>query len=69
MGYYNYHAAVRKALTYEKLIKVEIVESYHNISPCMVLYFQSHRPMPIREHKWEEYIALISKIYGDDLLP
>ncbi len=60
--YYNYHARVKKLIKEGKLLFYEIVENYHGISPALVLYFVNHQPMPIREHKWQEYFDLIAKL-------
>ena len=27
-----------------------------NILPVMTIYFDNHKPMPIREYKWDEYL-------------
>ena len=43
------------------LIGYEIVESYHKISPALVLYFDNEKPMPIREHRFQEYIDLLEE--------
>ena len=57
--YYNYHAKAKQLITDGHLIQFEIVERWNNISPAMVLYFDNHKPMPIRKHKWDEYMELI----------
>ncbi|MBE7075318.1 MAG: thermostable hemolysin delta-VPH [Clostridiales bacterium] len=59
--YFNYHSKVKKVIENDIVTKIEILDEYHGISPAMVLYFSSHPPMPIREHKWDEYIALLFK--------
>ncbi|MGN1162779.1 MAG: hypothetical protein ACI4T2_02560 [Christensenellales bacterium] len=41
--------------------KFEFVEKYKNISPALLIYFKDGSMMPIREHKFLEYIALIDK--------
>ena len=60
MRYFNYHAKVKKLISHGELISFEIVEKYHNISPCMILYFKNHPPMPIREHHFQEYLNFIN---------
>jgi len=42
-------------------VRFETVENYNGISPALVLYFDNAPPMPVREHKWEEYFKLIDK--------
>ena len=59
MAYFNYHAKAKKLINDGKLIHYELVLNYHGIKPALVLYFSSCRPMPIREHHWQEYFKLI----------
>ena len=54
--YYNYHAKAKQLIADGHLIKVEIVEKWGNISPALVLWFDNHRPIPIREYRWDEYL-------------
>ena len=54
--YYNYHAQAQKLIAEGHLIKMEIVKKWNNISPALVLYFDNHRPMPIRQYRWDEYM-------------
>ena len=62
MGYYSYHAMAKKLIKEGHLVKMEIVEHWNGISPALVLYFDNHRPMPIREYRWDEYfVKKISK--------
>jgi len=56
--YYNYHATVKKLIADEHLVDHNIVEKYHNISPCLLLFFDNHPPMPIREYRWGEYLPI-----------
>ena len=60
MAYYNYHAKVKGLIAAGHLVRFEIVERWGNISPALVLYFDNHRPMPIRQHKFDEYIKLLT---------
>ena len=55
MGYYNYHGVVNKLIKEGHLVRAEIVDRYNGISPALVLYFDCHRPMPIRQEKWYLY--------------
>lgn len=36
-------------------------ERWGNIAPAFVLFFEGHRPMPIREERVAEYVALIAE--------
>ena len=56
MGYYNYHAQAKKLISEGHLVKMEIVPKWNSISPALVLFFDNHRPMPIREYRWSEYL-------------
>ena len=61
MSYFNYHAKAKKLITDGHLVNYEIVPVWGNISPSLVLYFDNNRPMPIREHKFDEYMKLLNK--------
>lgn len=54
--YYNYHAKAKQLIADGHLVKEEIVGNWNGISPALVLYFDNHRPMPIREYRWDEYL-------------
>ena len=41
--------------------KFEFVQEYNNISPALLIYFKDGSVMPIREHKFLEYVALFDK--------
>ena len=57
--YYNYHAKAKQLINDGHLINYEIVERWNSISPALVLYFDNHKPMPIREYRWDEYRNLL----------
>lgn len=59
MPYYNYHAIAKKLIENNHLIAVSIFPEYKNIRPAMVLYFDNHRPIPIREYMWDDYLDKI----------
>lgn len=59
MNYYNYHGKAKKLIKDGHLIKFEIVDRWNQIAPALVLYFDNHRPMPIREEKWNEYMKIL----------
>ena len=60
--YYNYHAKAKQLIKEGRLVSHQIIESYHGISPALLLYFDCHKPMPIRQHRWQEYFELLSQI-------
>lgn len=61
MSYFNYHATAKRLIADGKLIGYCFCESYHGISPALVLLFDDlRRPaMPIREARFEEYRPLL----------
>ena len=59
--YYNYHAVAKKLIETDCCIAVSIFESYHHIRPALVLYFNCHTPMPIRNYMWKDYLPLINQ--------
>ncbi len=61
MAYFNYHATAKNLIRHGKLTGYYFAESYKNISPALVLFFDDalHPVMPIREYKWEEYLPLL----------
>ncbi len=63
MPYFNYHAKAKKLILEGKLKEYRFCESYNSISPALVLIFDDpkHPAMPIREHRWSEYLPLLEK--------
>jgi len=59
MSYFNYHACVMNLIKSGHLIKAEIKKKHNSISPALVLYFDNHKPMPIRKYKWDYYFLLL----------
>lgn len=59
MKYYNYHAQIKKLILSGRLKGYKFVDDYNGIRPALVLYFEDHRPMPIRNYRWEEYLPYI----------
>ena len=57
--YFNYHSKVKEVIKNDTVTKIEIVDNHNGICPAMILHFKNHKPMPIREHKWDDYIKLI----------
>ena len=60
--YYNYHAKAKQLISENHLIDYQIVSKWNLISPALVLFFDNHKPMPIRKYKWKEYWDLLDKI-------
>ena len=46
----------------KELIRYEYVDKYKNISPCLLLHFETEPKIrPIREHRFVEYEALFKQ--------
>ena len=60
VAYFNYHAKAKNLIATGHLVRFEIVERWGNIAPALVLYFDNNRPMPIREHRFDEYMQLLT---------
>lgn len=71
--YYNYHARAKNLIKSNHCIGASVFSRYHHIYPALVLYFDNHRPIPIREYMWKEYIDLLFKydisIQNEDNIP
>ena len=61
--YFIYHAKLKNLIKNGEATGYEILESYHNISPCLLIFFKNNKPMPIRLNHFDEYIKLL-KEYG-----
>ena len=59
MGYFNYHAKAQGLIKSGHCVKAELAEKYKDIRPALILYFDNNHPMPIRLHKFDEYIELL----------
>lgn len=59
--YYNYHARAKGLIAEGHLTGWRLLDRYHGIRPCLLLFFDNHRPMPIRRHRWGEYLPIIQK--------
>ena len=64
MGYFNYHALVKKMIDDGKLKTWYIVDSYKDISPALILVFDDpKRPIiPIRRHMWDKYFEMLDEM-------
>ena len=61
MAYFNYHARAQGLIKSGHCIRAEIVKKHGAISPALVLVFDNHSPMPIREEKWLVYFEILNK--------
>ena len=62
MAYFNYHATAKKLIEQGRLVGYYFTEHHNSISPALVLLFDDikHPVMPIRQHRWDEYMYLIA---------
>ncbi|MBP3619837.1 MAG: thermostable hemolysin delta-VPH [Clostridia bacterium] len=66
--YFNYHAKIKRLIEQGHCVGFERLEEYHKISPCILIYFDNKKPMPIREHRFEEYLFLFAKFGVKEIL-
>ena len=59
--YYNYHAIAKRLIENGHTIGASIFTRYHHISPALVIYFDNHKPIPIREYMWDAYLGLLKE--------
>ncbi|GIM49612.1 hypothetical protein [Capnocytophaga stomatis] len=58
---YPYHNKIKQRIKNGELIKYEFVEKYKDISPCLLLYFNTEPYVrPVREHRFEEYKEILA---------
>ncbi len=62
MTYYNYHAIAKTLISSGHCIAVSIFARFRHINPALVLYFDNHRPIPIRQYRWHEYLPILSNL-------
>ena len=60
MPYFNYHAKVLSLIKNGHCLYAKVTKKHNNISPALVLYFDNHSPMPIRDYKWQYYFCLLN---------
>ena len=60
MGYFNYHAKIKKLINEGHLVGYVLLKEYHGISPALVLYFDNEKPMPLRKQRFEEYYKILN---------
>lgn len=56
---YPYHNKAKKLIKNGHLTHYEFVMKWNQIDDALVLYFDNHRPIPIRSHRHEEYMELL----------
>ena len=59
---YPYHNKIKQRINNKELTRYEYVKKYKDISPCLLLYFETEPIVrPIREHRFEEYEAIFNE--------
>ena len=62
---YPYHNKIKQRIKNKELVGYEYVERYKNISPCLLLHFDTDPKIrPIREHRFKEYEELLKNKNG-----
>ena len=59
MGFYNYHAVATNLIKNGHCVNATFKQKHNAISPALVLYFDNHKPMPIRQESFEKYLILL----------
>lgn len=59
--YYNYHAKAKQLITEGHLVDYQVMPKWNLIKPALVLFFDNHKPMPIRKYKFEEYWDILDE--------
>ncbi len=60
---YPYHNKIKQRIKNGEFIKFEFVDTYKQISPCLLLYFNTEPYIkPIREHRFKEYETILKSI-------
>ena len=61
--YYNYHAKIKNLIKSGHCLGYEILAEYHNICPCMLVFFDNHKPIPVREKRFSEYLEIFDVLH------
>ena len=60
---YPYHNKIKQRIKNNELIKYEYINRYKNISPCLLLHFNTDpKVRPIRKHRFLEYEKVFEKL-------
>lgn len=60
MAYYSYHATAIKLIKTAHCTRAEFKEKHNLVSPALVLYFDNHKPMPIKQEHFEKYKTILN---------
>ncbi len=67
MAYFNYHAKIKKLIESGEFESFKIVDEYHGIKPAMIIFFKHNPPMPVREHRFDEYLKIFENLSKNGL--
>ena len=57
---YPYHNSIKQRIQNKELTHYEYLDTYKNISPCLLLHFSTEPfTRPIRAHRFEQYEKLL----------
>lgn len=57
---YPYHNKIKQRIKNKELVRYEYLDRYKNISPCLLLYFDTEPYIkPIREYRFQEYEEIL----------
>lgn len=60
---YPYHNKIKQRISNHELLRWEYVKQYKDISPCLLLHFDTEPKIrPIREHRFKEYEAIFAAL-------
>lgn len=60
---YPYRNKINQRIKNNELVRYEYLQSYKNISPCLLLHFETEpHTRPIRQHRFKEYEELLSNL-------
>ena len=63
---YPYHNKIKQRIKNKEFVRYEYLKKYKNISPCLLLYFDTEPyTRPIREHRFAEYEELFKRDLTD----
>ena len=62
MTYFNYHAIAKNLILSGHCFAATKFKIYHHISPALVIYFDNHKPIPIRQYRWNEYLPILQSL-------
>ena len=58
---YSYHGVAKKLIREGRLTKAVFYKKQNGLENVLVLFFDSHRPMPVREYRIIEYLPLLAE--------